>query len=73
VTRAVIGTALCVPTASMAEGKRFNVLFQRHLQEEFRRASLVVVLLGGSPCRLCEFSCSVLSCHDGDISNSLLS
>jgi hypothetical protein len=23
--------------------------------------------------RLCEFSCSVLSCHDGDISNSLLS
>jgi hypothetical protein len=48
VTRAVIGTVLCVPTASMAEGKRFNVLFQRHLQEEFRRASLVVVLLGGS-------------------------
>jgi hypothetical protein len=28
------GTALCVPTASMAEGKRFDVLFQRHLQEE---------------------------------------
>jgi hypothetical protein len=28
------GTVLCVPTASMAEGKRFDVLFQQHLQEE---------------------------------------
>jgi hypothetical protein len=66
------GTALCVSTASMAEGKRFGVLFRRHLQEEVSSG-----FVGHGVVRsffvLCEFSCTVLGCHDGDILNSLLS
>jgi hypothetical protein len=45
--------------------------FDNISKRRFCRVSLVVVLLvGGSPCWLCEFSCTVLGCLHGDVTHS---